>query len=60
MVEVIHDDAWDWEILVVNGKKLTEGHSLSIHDWEMAFDELGIDFASVEVPDITESEHYGR
>lgn len=57
-VQVIHDDAWDWEILVVNGKPIGENHSLSIHDWERAFDELGISFEVVEVDDIEKSEYY--
>lgn len=57
-VEVIHDGNWDWEIAVVNGKKVTEGHSLSLYDWERIFGELGIPFAVIEVDDIEESEFY--
>jgi hypothetical protein len=57
-VEVLHDDAWDWEIAVVNGKTVAAGHSLSVHDWQTVFETLGIDFRVTEVPDIMESEHY--
>lgn len=58
IVQVIHDESWDWEILVLDGEKVSEGHSLSIHDWRQLVEALGADFEEVEVDDITESEYY--
>lgn len=57
-VEVIHDDAWDWEIAVVNGAKVAEGHSINLHDWANILDALGVEFETVKVDDIQQSEFY--
>lgn len=57
-VEIIHDEAWDWEIAVVNGAKIAEGHSINIHDWANICEALGVEFVVTELEDIQESEFY--